>query len=88
MRTARCRTKCVEPHGGKVFVGIYRELAQKFNIIVDVLNEVRDETSQETSTNLLRTYEIWLKTGSQRAARLLQENGVVPITSIPARRTH
>jgi hypothetical protein len=73
---------------GTVFVSIYRELAQKFNILVDVLNEVRDDTSQETSTNLLRTYEIWLKTGSQRAARLLQENGVVPITSVPVRRTH
>jgi hypothetical protein len=73
---------------GKVYVGIYRELAQKFNILVDVLNEVRDDTSQESSTNLLRTYEIWLKTGSQRAARLLQENGVVPITSVSARNTH
>ena len=30
--------------------------------------------------DLLRTYEIWLKTGSLRARKLLRQNGVVPIT--------
>jgi hypothetical protein len=73
---------------GKVFVGIYKELAEKFQVLVDVLNEVRDDACQETGTNLLRAYDIWMKTGSQRAARLLQQNGVVPITTLPIRRTH
>jgi hypothetical protein len=30
--------------------------------------------------DLLRTYEIWTKTGSQRAEKLLRQHGVVPIT--------
>jgi len=65
---------------GNVFAGIYRELARKFQVLVDVLNEVRDEARQESDRDLLRTYEIWLKTGSERARRLLRQNGVVPIT--------
>ena len=65
---------------GNAFADIYRELAVKFQILVDVLHEVRDGARQESDVDLLRTYEIWLKTGSQRARRLLCEHGVVPIT--------
>lgn len=64
---------------GKVFAGIYRELAEKFQIVVDVLNEVRDGARHESDHDFLRTYEIWLKTGSKRAAGLLRKNGVVPL---------
>lgn len=73
---------------GKVFVGIYQELARKFQILVDVLNEIRDDAALDTGTNLLRAYDIWLKTGSKRAARLLRQNGVVPITNLPIRHAH
>lgn len=65
---------------GNAFADIYRELAVKFQVLVDVLHEVRDGAKQESDVDLLRTYEIWLKTGSQRARQLLRENGVVPIT--------
>lgn len=65
---------------GNAFADIYRELAVKFQVLVDVLHEVREGTRQESDVNLLRTYEIWLKTGSQRARKLLCEHGVVPIT--------
>lgn len=65
---------------GNAFADIYRELAVKFQVLVDVLNEVRDGARQESDLDLLRTYEIWLKTGSERARRLLSQNGVVPIT--------
>ena len=64
---------------GEVFAGIFRELAIKFQILVDVLNEVRDEARPDSDVDLLRTYEVWLKTGSARARALLQEQGVVPI---------
>ena len=64
---------------GRAFAAIYRELAEKFQVLVDVLNEVRDEARGESDRDLLRTYEIWLKTGSQRAKTLLAENGIVPI---------
>ncbi len=64
---------------GNAFADIYRELAEKFQVLVDVLNEVRDEARGESDRDLLRTYEIWLKTGSRRAKKLLADNGVVPI---------
>jgi len=66
---------------GNVFAEIYRELAAKFQILIDVLNEVRDSARQESDVDLLRTYEIWLKTGSRRAEKLLRQQGVVPFPS-------
>lgn len=66
---------------GDAFAEIYRELASKFPVIVDVLHEVRDGARQGSDVDLLRTYEVWMKTGSQRAARLLRDNGVVPINA-------
>lgn len=73
---------------GNAFAHIYRELANKFQVFVDVLNEVRDEARQGSDVNLLRTYEIWLKTGSRRARKLLHEQGVVPIAAGKKTRRH
>lgn len=64
---------------GNAFGDIYRELACKFQILTDVLNEVRDGARPDSDLNVLRTYEVWLKTGSQRAEKLLRAQGVVPI---------
>lgn len=66
---------------GNAFADIYRELAGKFQILTDVLHEVRDNACGNSSINVMRTYEIWRKTGSQRARKLLCEQGVVPIDS-------
>lgn len=71
---------------GRAFAGVFRELAEKFQVLVDVLQEVRDGAN--VSTDLLRTYEIWLKTGSRRAERLLRENDVVPIRTLGGLREH
>ena len=73
---------------GRAFAAIYRELAEKFQVLVDVLNEVRDEARGESDRDLLRTYEIWLKTGSQRAKTLLAENGIVPISDARLKGRH
>jgi hypothetical protein len=72
----------------QVFAGIYRELADKFQVLVDVLNDVRDGACEDSGQSLLRTYEIWLKTGSKRAARKLRSNGVVPISNSLSTRRH
>jgi hypothetical protein len=58
-------------------VDVYCELAGKFQKLVDVLHEVRDGAGQSSDVNVLRTYEIWRKTGSKRAAAMLKQNGVV-----------
>jgi hypothetical protein len=73
---------------GKVFAGVYRELARKFQIVVDILNEVRDGARQSSDIDLLRTYEVWLRTGSKRAESLLRQNGVVPMPNMAGRKSH
>jgi len=73
---------------GRAFGSVYRELARKFQILVDVLNEVRESTRRSSDVDLLRAYEIWRKTGSQRAASLLRQNGVVPLDHSIDRKRH
>ena len=62
---------------GRLFAGVFHELAVKFQVLVDVLNEVRDGNASEP--DLPRTYEVWLRTGSRRAERLLREHDVLPV---------
>jgi len=64
---------------GRAFADVFRELASNFQILTDVLHEVRDSARPESDANLLQTYEIWRKTGSRRAENLLRQQGVVPI---------
>ena len=73
---------------GRALVDVYRELARKFQIVVDVLNEVRDAARCSSDIDLLRTYEVWLRTGSKRAAVLLRQNGVVPMPNAVSRNSH
>jgi hypothetical protein len=73
---------------GRALCDVYRELALKFQVVVDVLNEVRDEARESSDLDVLRTYEIWLRTGSRRAAALLRQNGVVPISNSISRNNH
>ena len=71
---------------GNVFAEVYGELAAKFQILVDVLNEISEGAKASSDTDLLRTYEVWRKTGSRRAEALLRQCGVVPIFGAPERR--
>ncbi|HET6629856.1 MAG TPA: hypothetical protein VFG91_08770 [Woeseiaceae bacterium] len=73
---------------GRALAHVYRELAHKFQVVVDVLNEVRDGARRSSDIDLLRTYEVWLKTGSRRAAALLRQNGVVPMPNAVSRNSH
>ena len=58
--------------------GLYLELAGKFGSLVDILAEVSDKTAQRTEVDLLRQYELWVRTRSERAAKALQEAGILP----------
>jgi hypothetical protein len=66
---------------GNAFASIYGELAAKFQIFVDVLNEISAGPNDGADIDLLRTYDVWLKTGSHRAETLLRQSGVVPLFS-------
>lgn len=61
--------------------GVFSELASKFQRLVDVLNDVADMSKPATDRDVLRLYEIYLKTGSPRARQLLTQLGVVPIAT-------
>ncbi|MHB8416891.1 MAG: hypothetical protein ACYDCL_02375 [Myxococcales bacterium] len=65
--------------GGSV-AALYQELSAKFLGLVDLLGEVSDRTAVRTNQGLIRLYERYVKTGSERLARLLGERGVLPIT--------
>ena len=73
---------------GNAFADVYRELAIKFQILVDVLNEISDGPRDGSDIDTLRTYEVWLKTGSRRAERLLRQQGVVPMSDGKDMRRH
>jgi hypothetical protein len=60
---------------------LFAELANKFDGFVEVLTDVADATiamGTETSRGLLKVYERWLRTGSERLAGALTARGVVP----------
>lgn len=71
---------------GQVFAQVFAELAQKFADFVDVLAELRGEVNQDI--DILRTYELWLRTGSRRAARELRRVGIEPNEAIDANTRH
>ena len=64
---------------GNAVAHVYHELAIKFQSLVDVLNEVADGPDGGAGLDLIRTFEVWRRTGSRRAERLLREQGVVPL---------
>jgi len=57
---------------------LYSELAHKFGSFVEVLAQVSDKTSTRTERDILRMYELWVRTKSERAAKALQEAGILP----------
>lgn len=73
---------------GNTFAHIYRELAMKFQVLVDVLNEMSESSRSNADLDLRRTHEVWRKTGSRRAERLLREQGVVPLFEEARYRRH
>ena len=66
---------------GRCVAAVYAQLAQKFQGLVDALNEVSDMSYRYTDADILRLYEIWMKTGSPRARGLLRQLGVQPVTA-------
>ena len=66
---------------GQAFATVFLELAQKFQRLVDVLNDVAEMAYEHSDKDILRLYEIWLKTGSPRAYGILRRLGVDPVSS-------
>ena len=61
--------------------GVFGELARKFHGVVDAIGEISDSARVWRPNDVLRLYELWLKTGSHRAQGLLRRLGVAPLQS-------
>jgi hypothetical protein len=58
--------------GGKTF----EELSIKFKVFSNVLGEVSERSGLHSNGDLLRLYERWLHTGSDRIKEILSEKGI------------
>ena len=72
----------------RVLGQVFAELAEKFQPMVDALNEVSETAHRHSDEDILRLYEIWLKTGSRRSYRILKALGVHPTSAAPSAVTH
>jgi hypothetical protein len=55
---------------------LWDELSSRFRLLVDLLNEVSERTLASTDTGVVRLYERWLKTGSDRISGVLAQRGI------------
>jgi len=64
------------------FGAVFAELARKFVPYMDVLSDVSEHSGVRSSTDVLRLYEKWLRTGSPRDGQRLADRGLLPNASI------
>lgn len=71
-------------HNGDTFAELYQQLARKFTELVDLLNEIADKTREggDSQSDLLRLYDRWVRTGSDRIHRLLVQRGLAPLDKL------
>jgi hypothetical protein len=62
----------------RVLAQVFAELAEKFQHLVDALNDVSETSYHHSDRDILRLYELWLKTGSRRSYQILRRLGVDP----------
>ena len=67
------------------FREVFTELATKFVGFTDVLSDISERTALLSHTDVLRLYEKWLRTGSERDGQRLIERGILPNSSIGKR---
>jgi hypothetical protein len=67
------------------FREVFAELSRKFVGYSDVLADISERTALTSNNDVLRTYEKWLRTGSQRDGQRLVERGIVPNSSVGKR---
>jgi hypothetical protein len=69
----------------EAFAQVFRELASKFVGFMDVLSDVSERTALTAPTDVLRLYEKWLRTGSNRDGQRLLDRGILPNRSVGKR---
>ena len=77
-----------EHHHPAFFEPLFDELREKFIDFVDVLNEVSERSNLSSDKDVLRLYEIWIRTGSKRSGAQLRKLGIEPVNSGKAEFRH
>lgn len=67
---------------------MFAELGEKFPDLVDVLSEISEASGLKSNHDLLRTYEMWQSTGSERARKQLERQGIYAIPINNPRAAH
>ncbi len=67
---------------------VFAELVRKFLDLVDVMAEISEKTQIGVSHDLLRIYERWLRTHSERDRKLLRKKGIEPLEDITSDFVH
>jgi hypothetical protein len=73
---------------GRTLRQVFAELAEKFQPMVDALNEISESAYQHSDQDRLRLYELWVKTGSERSRRILRKLGIEPTAAARSPLTH
>jgi hypothetical protein len=73
---------------GRVLGHVFAELSTNFQPMVDALNEVSESSYSHSDKDILRLYEVWLKTGSRRCYEILKRLGVEPTAAGGTAFTH
>jgi hypothetical protein len=63
---------------------LYGELSERFGLFVDCFAEIAELADLRSDRGLVRLYERWLRTRSERVAQLLRERGVALLGDPPA----
>lgn len=63
----------------KAKADLFLELSRKFPQFVEILSQISEETgfNPENHRDLLRVYDLWAKTGSERLAKQLAKAGIL-----------
>ncbi|MGH8490259.1 MAG: hypothetical protein ACREXS_15670 [Gammaproteobacteria bacterium] len=67
---------------------IFGELSVRFQEFTDVLNEVSERAHLTSDSDIMRLYELWLRTGSKRAAQRLRRLGIQPTAGFASQPRH
>lgn len=70
----------------EILADVYGELSEKFLRFVDALADVAQEARVFDERDILRLYDVWVKTGSERAAEILQRLGIDPAQGATTRK--
>jgi hypothetical protein len=67
---------------------IYFELAKKFTKLTDILGEIREASPITSNRYLLKMYEHWIATKSQRIEKKLIKEGIIPVAGEGEKKVH